>query len=88
MGGFIAIEERQRLLLGAAKPLPGVRRRAPVARDLERVGRGCLLLALSVRPPLRQSQIATSPWYHGTLEMRRCLEATLGLGHTAGEIPL
>ena len=36
LGRFIAIEERERLFPGTAKPLPGVRRRAPVARDLQR----------------------------------------------------
>src|SRR5262249_44499246 len=43
LSGLVAIQAREGLLVGAADLLPGVRRGAPVARNLQGVGGGRLI---------------------------------------------
>jgi hypothetical protein len=77
LSSFISIQESKRLLPGAAEALPGVCRCAPVAGDLEGIGRGSIGLRLGCdsTPPQPDREFTIVP---RKAEMRRHLEASFG----------
>src|SRR5262245_20497450 len=85
LGALIAIEERQRLLVGAAKLLPLVRSPAPITRHLEsmRLRSSRWRVAQTAAPPEPDRQVPPAIEIMALLCQRK---SDRRLGHTACQI--